>query len=227
MSPRRYRLTRRAAAKAQTRERIIAAAVELHREQGAVATGYAALAERAGVTLQTVHNHFPTLEDLLPACTGMVAAEAPPLSAETFRDLASPEERLDRLMRDLFRQHAHLAPWMRWAVHEAHRLPSLDAILRQGRARLAGLIAQALSPHDAGTPSSSLVALLGTWLDIECWMRLQSQSGLSAAAAGAAMREGALAILRDHRSASIEPAESAKPLSKPDRSAAARSGDRP
>jgi AcrR family transcriptional regulator len=196
MSPRRYRLGRRAETKADTRERIVAAAVELHREKGTVATSYADLAQRAGVSLQTVHNHFPSLGDLLPACTGMVAATAPQVAADLFAHLAAPEDRLDALLKALFLQHAHFEPWMRWAVHEARLVPELEAGLRQGRDHLAALLAAAVAPGFAGKPPAELVALLATLLDIECWMRLQSQSGLSARAASAALRQGALALLR-------------------------------
>jgi len=210
MSPRRYRLGRRAEAKADTRERIVAAAVELHREKGTVATSYADLAERAGVSLQTVHNHFPTLGELLPACTGMVAATAPHVTTDVFEHLAAPKDRLDALLKALLRQHVHFEPWMRWAVHEARLVPELAAGLRQGRDNLAALVARAVAPGFAGKPPAELVALLVTWLDIECWMRLQSQSGLSAKAASAALRQGALALLRQSIGTAPSPAKPAK-----------------
>jgi AcrR family transcriptional regulator len=196
MSPRRYRLGRRAEAKADTRERIVAAAVALHREKGAMATSYADLAQHAGVSLQTVHNHFPSLGELLPACSGMVTAAAPQVTTDLFERLTAPEERLGALLKALFLQHAHFEPWMRWAVHEARLVPELEAGLRQGRDHLASLLAAAIAPGFAGKPPVELVALLATLLDIECWMRLQSQSGLSAKAASAALRQGALALLR-------------------------------
>jgi AcrR family transcriptional regulator len=219
MSPRRYRLGRRAETKADTRERIVASAVALHREKGTVATSYADLAQHAGVSLQTVHNHFPTLGDLLPACMGMVAATAPEATADLFAHLAAPEDRLDALLKALFPQHAHFEPWMRWAVHEARLVPELEAGLRQGRDNLAALLAAAIAPGFAGKPPAELVALLATLLDIECWMRLQSQSGLSAKAAGAALRQGALALLRQSLgAAAIKPATRNASSSKGERS---------
>jgi AcrR family transcriptional regulator len=210
MSPRRYRLGRRAEAKADTRERIVAAAVELHREKGTVATSYADLAERAGVSLQTVHNHFPTLGELLPACTGMVAATAPQVTTDVFEHLAAPKDRLDALLKALLLQHAHFEPWMRWAVHEARLVPELGAGLRQGRDNLAALVAKAVAPGFAGKPPAEFVALLATWLDIECWMRLQSQSGLNAKAASAALRQGALALLHRYLEIAPSPIKAAK-----------------
>src|SRR5450755_4010023 len=47
--PRRYRMTNRAAAHEETRERIVRAAMALHDERGVATTSFADIAERAGV----------------------------------------------------------------------------------------------------------------------------------------------------------------------------------
>ncbi|QEX18950.1 hypothetical protein FRZ44_42620 [Hypericibacter terrae] len=221
MSPRRYRLGRRAEAKADTRERIVAAAVALHRKKGTIATRYADLARQAGVSLQTVHNHFPTLGALLPACTGMVAATAPQVTAALFEPLQAPEDRLDALMTALFAQHAHFEPWMRWAVHEARAVPELEAGIRRWRDDLAALLAKAVAPGFAGKPPAEMVALLATLLDIESWLRLQSQSALSAKAANAALRHGAITWLRQYLAAApsqVRPGTRAAASTRGDRS---------
>src|SRR5918997_33011 len=49
MSPRKYDMTRRASAVAQTRQRIIDATLQLHGEQGVAATSWDDIAARAGV----------------------------------------------------------------------------------------------------------------------------------------------------------------------------------
>jgi AcrR family transcriptional regulator len=198
MAARRYRLGRRAETVADTRERIVAATVALHRERGTLATSYTDIAKRAGVSLQTVHNHFPSLGDLLPACWGAAAAHAPAVGAETFADIAAAEDRLDAFSHALLAQHAYYEPWMRWAVHEAHAIPQLGAAIAQMRGELARLIAEAVAPAFAGDPPAPLVALLATLLDIEAWMRLRAQEGLAAKAADAALLEGAQALLRHY-----------------------------
>ena len=60
-------MSRRASAVAQTRQRIIDAARELHGEQGISATSWDDIAARAGVGVGTVYRHFPTKEDLIRA----------------------------------------------------------------------------------------------------------------------------------------------------------------
>ena len=66
--PRRYRMKNRATAVEETQERIVAAAKELHADQGVQGTSYDEIAQRAGVAQATVYRHFPSLEDLIPAC---------------------------------------------------------------------------------------------------------------------------------------------------------------
>jgi AcrR family transcriptional regulator len=60
-----YRATERTEArKAQTRDRITSAALELISEGGYVAAPIAAVADRAGIAVGTVYRHFPSKSDL-------------------------------------------------------------------------------------------------------------------------------------------------------------------
>lgn len=54
---------------AETRQRIVAAAVRLHGTVGPAATTVSALAEEAGVTRLTVYRHFPDDRALFAACS--------------------------------------------------------------------------------------------------------------------------------------------------------------
>src|SRR3712207_4626602 len=72
MSPRKYDMSKRAAAAEETRRRIVAAAQALHTEQGVAATSWEDIAERAGVGVGTVYRHFPSLDELVPACGRVV-----------------------------------------------------------------------------------------------------------------------------------------------------------
>lgn len=66
---RRYRMGRRQTAVEQTRERIVAAAFDLHATIGPSRTTIRAIAERAGLQRHTVYAHFPDLDSLYEACT--------------------------------------------------------------------------------------------------------------------------------------------------------------
>src|SRR3712207_7425417 len=65
---RRYELKARAATQRQTRERIVQATVDLHREVGPARTTVAEIARRAGVQRLTVYNHFPEEAGRFGAC---------------------------------------------------------------------------------------------------------------------------------------------------------------
>ena len=67
---RRYELKARAARQADTRERIVKATVDLHKEVGPARTTVAEIARRAWVQRLTVYNHFPEDSQLLAACQG-------------------------------------------------------------------------------------------------------------------------------------------------------------
>ncbi|MBV8944057.1 MAG: helix-turn-helix transcriptional regulator, partial [Solirubrobacterales bacterium] len=64
---RRYQLKARAESQRQTRERIVRATMELHREVGPAQTTIAEIARRAGVQRLTVYNHFPEEAELFEA----------------------------------------------------------------------------------------------------------------------------------------------------------------
>ena len=69
----------RAESEAETRNRIVDAVVALHEEVGPRQTTIKSIAERAGVQRLTVYRHFPTLRELITACsTRWTEQQAPP-----------------------------------------------------------------------------------------------------------------------------------------------------
>src|SRR5690349_14975786 len=102
MAPRKYEMRRRAASVEQTRQRIVEATMGLHYANGIAATRWEDIARAAGVGVGTVYRHFPTLDELVPACGSLVARQlALPGEGEVqrlFAGAASPAERLERLV---------------------------------------------------------------------------------------------------------------------------------
>ena len=66
-----YTLKRRAEQQAETRQRIVEAAVELHGSVGPALTTFSMVAERAGVQRHTLYAHFPDERSLYLACSGL------------------------------------------------------------------------------------------------------------------------------------------------------------
>lgn len=89
-----YTLRKRAETQAETRQRIVEAAVELHSTIGPARTTFSMVAERAGVQRHTLYAHFPEERSLLMACSGLVEQRAPLPDAAPWRGIADRRERL-------------------------------------------------------------------------------------------------------------------------------------
>ena len=89
-----YNLKRRAEQQAETRRRIVEAAVELHGSVGPALTTVSMVAERAGVQRHTLYAHFPDERSLFLACSGLAQERDPLPEAEPWRTIEDRNERL-------------------------------------------------------------------------------------------------------------------------------------
>jgi AcrR family transcriptional regulator len=176
MSPRKYDMTRRASAVAQTRRRIVDATLELHGERGISATSWDDIAARAGVGVGTVYRHFPSLDELIPACgeitRQVVALPDPESVASLFDGLDAPVERLERLVREAFAIYERGAPQLRAIHNEPDVHPNVAEAGEQVEATLAALIDAAVEPF-AITPADG--ALARAMIDLNTWDALRAQ----------------------------------------------------
>ncbi len=181
--PRTYDNTTRLAAAAETRKRIARAAAELHREHGALATTHEMIAKRAGVSLPTVYKYYPTRNDVIPDCTGLVLGECPvKLDESVFQGVDDLPARLRALARRTFDFYEYAGPWLRWSARDAVELPALRALLDEAaRGRLA-LVRAAVAPGD-GTPARRFLALAQVLLDFPSYQALTSEGFTSRGAA--------------------------------------------
>jgi AcrR family transcriptional regulator len=143
-------MVKRAAAREQTRERIVAATVQAHRDLGIHATSWDEIARRAGVGVGTVHRHFRSLEDLLRAC-GQIAQHAIALStgeeiARAFDGARSPRARINRLVQLVFDIYERAAPFIHTIQHEREHVPQLEPSHELIERTLDALLAEALDP---------------------------------------------------------------------------------
>jgi AcrR family transcriptional regulator len=89
-----YTLKKRAESQAETRQRIVEAAVELHGSVGPALTTFSMVAERAGVQRHTLYAHFPDERSLLMACSGLAAERDPLPEAAAWKSIEDRRERL-------------------------------------------------------------------------------------------------------------------------------------
>ena len=114
--PRPYDLGRRAAPKADTRARIVAAALEIYRDRGLAGASNLAIARAADVAPATVRNHFPEPDGLARAVFEAVLAELRIPTSAIFDGLPGLADRVERLARELAAFYERSGPW--WRVYE-------------------------------------------------------------------------------------------------------------
>lgn len=97
-----YRLGKREASVAETRRRIIAAAIEEYATSGIEGTSMQAVARRADVAPGTVLYHYPTPDDLTRAVVDTWVAEMQMPTPESIDPAASLGERVRTLVEELY-----------------------------------------------------------------------------------------------------------------------------
>ncbi|TMD21607.1 MAG: TetR/AcrR family transcriptional regulator [Chloroflexi bacterium] len=185
MAPRAYRMTRRAAANAETRRRIVDAAIALHAEKGILGTSWPDIAKRADVALGTVYRHFPGLDQLVPACTSENALRVRPPGVGILAGLTRPEDRIGRFVQELFAFYGRSAPWTPRAGIDRQQLPILDTILSRREAGLRALVEETLGPFRRRRHALDAALAL---TDFGVWRSL-TRSGLSTADAARLVTE--------------------------------------
>jgi len=114
--PRSYNLGRREAPKADTRARIIEAALEVYRRRGLAGASNLAVARAADVAPATVRNHFPGPDDLARAVFAAMLAELDVPTPATFDGLDGLRARVERLAGELAAFYERSQPM--WRMYE-------------------------------------------------------------------------------------------------------------
>jgi AcrR family transcriptional regulator len=192
MPPRSYNIETRLQQQQSLRQRIVEAAVQMHAAKGGLATTYGDIAQAAGVSLPTVHKHFPSADELFRSCTGHVAALAPPVPAADILAAPSIEEAARMLVDAVDRVHAHFEPWKVWREHE-HIQVLADIALRV-RKDMTELCAGVLTRHGAATNVRETAAVWESLLDFEPWHRLVREHKLPRATVRTALLQLLLAV---------------------------------
>jgi AcrR family transcriptional regulator len=107
---------RREAPKAETRARIVAAALEIVRDRGLSGASNLAIARAADVAPATVRNHFPTPEKLANATFDAMLELLQVPTAAIFDGLDSMADRVKRLASELAALYERSQPW--WRAYE-------------------------------------------------------------------------------------------------------------
>ena len=178
-----YTLKRRAEQQAETRTRIVEAAIALHGSVGPAQTTVSMVAERAGVQRHTFYAHFPDERSLLMACSGLSLERDPLPDAAPLRAIDEPRERLRSGLRALYDWYERNAALAACVLRDAERDPLVREIcdLRFGPPMAA--YGEALGAK----LNAKQRAMLHLALSFFTWRTLTREGGLKQSAAIAAM----------------------------------------
>lgn len=186
--PRRYRMNARTAAVEETRRRIVEAGKALHAQQGILGTSYEEIARQASTAPATVYRHFPSLNELLPACASSIRVLkplTPEQAAEIFHGIGRPTARLELLVRGTCDCYARDRGWLRAARGEEANLPALRDIVRVQRDNLHLLTRACLAGANVSERTARMIAAL---IDFPVWQALR-EAGFDATEASGQLLE--------------------------------------
>jgi AcrR family transcriptional regulator len=173
---RKYELKERARRKAQTRQRIVEATVELHTSVGPARTTISAIAERAGVERHTVYAHFPDDRTLFRACSAHWTAAHPLPDVEELTRSEDPTRRLRRALDAMYAWYESVENDLALFLRDASVLPANAEVLGETEVdivRLADAVAEAWPRRKA------VRAAIGHAFEFETWRSLVRRQGLS------------------------------------------------
>ena len=188
---RRYELKERARRQAETRQRIVEAAVALHTSVGPARTTISAIAERAGVERHTVYAHFPDERTLIGACSTHWRGRHPRPDVRRWLELDDPEQRLHGVLSDLYAWYEDVESDLAVLVRDAPLSPAHAEVMAENDAA-ASELADELA---RGWPRrKSVRAVIGHALEFETWRSLARRQGLSRRQAVDAMLRFAVSV---------------------------------
>ena len=177
-----YTLKKRADQQAETRQRIIDAAIELHTDIGPSKTTFSMVAEKAGVQRHTLYAHFPDERGLLMACSGHMQEQSPPPDASPWRAIKNRNERLTTGLTNIYGWFEANAQLLSSVLRDAEHYAPVQQIAKLRYAPAIGLWHEVL---EAGLKDKQR-AMLNVALSFYTWRTLRD-SGLKTSAAVMAM----------------------------------------
>jgi AcrR family transcriptional regulator len=168
-----YDLGQRAQGQAETRARIVEAALALYASTGPARTTISAIAEAAGVQRLTVYRHFPDDRALYAACWERWMAEHPLPDATTWQAIEDPSERLGVALATIYAWFGATEELMAHLQADLAHLPVLAEItapLLQCRASVQEMLERGWEAR--GERRTRLNAVIGHALEFDTWRSL-------------------------------------------------------
>ena len=174
-----YTLKRRAEQQAETRQRIVEAAVDLHGSVGPALTTFSMVAERAGVQRHTLYAHFPDERSLLMACSALALERDPLPDPAPWRSIADRNERLRVGLTAIYGWFERGAELAACILRDSETHP----VVREVVGLRMGPTIAAYHEVLGAKLNAKQRAMLGLALSFYTWRSLVSEAGLSQSAA--------------------------------------------
>src|SRR4051794_2391256 len=183
--PRTYDSTRRTKQAAQTRAEVLDAAIELFGEQGWAGTTLAAVAERAGVAVETIYKTFGSKKDLLRAAMDVAivgdAEEIPLAERPEYQRMreGTLEQRAKNGMAMTATIHERSAGVWRAIIEAAASDKEIDEARRQLEAGRRTEVANSFHAILERPLDTATLDIVWAMLSPEVYLRLTEDAGLS------------------------------------------------
>ena len=177
--PRKYQQKKRAEHQEQTRQQIIAAAVELIEQVGPTRATISAIAERAGVERATVYRHFPDEQVLLIGCMRHYMVTHPLPDPNRWQQISEPEIRLRIGLSEIYTYHSQTEQMAVQMMRDLPDLPVLQNALRpyfQHWTRIRDVLGA--NWNTEREPRLLLSAAIGHAIAFQTWHSLVQEQGL-------------------------------------------------
>ncbi len=180
---------KRAEQEAETRQRIVEAALALHGEVGPNATTISMIADRAGVQRHTVYAHLPDERATFMACSGLHLERAPVPAPHDWSAIDDPAARLRAALTALYGWFERNERLLALVFRDVETNDTLREVSELRFAPPMGAIHQSLA---VGLPAGTGPALTLA-LSFHTWRTLARGTGLDAAGAVSLMERTILA----------------------------------
>lgn len=192
-SSRSYRMGARAHATAETRTRILRAVLDLHIERFHDQITLEDVAERAGVTVQTVLRHFGSRDALVTAAAEQATSDV--LAQRNTAPVGDVEGAVENLI-------DHYEEWGRSSLRllvQEEQVPQLRAVADRGRALHYAWVDRTFGPLLADTSDALLRSKLIALTDVFTWKLLRLDLGLDRTETESALAGMIGAVVGDRR----------------------------
>jgi AcrR family transcriptional regulator len=175
-----YRLRRRAERQAETRARIVEAAIALFEDVGPARTTISAVAARAGVQRLTVYRHFPSNGSLAIAAAEHHLARHPLPNMTDWFAVRDPAGRFERALTELYAFYRASGRATASVLHDERAVPVLRDGLRpllEPLSMLPGALSEGWPTMGAGG-RRRLSAVIAHGIDFGTWRSLTADGRL-------------------------------------------------